>query len=268
MTVNDLAMTVATSVAGSIGQQWIAAGIGFLLIFIFRPLIKTRKIQPRPFDRKQFWFEVRWSAMTLVFSSLIGFAIQWGEANHLTSLAEEASAAQVAFEFALYFVLFDAYFYFLHRAMHHPKVYWVHKIHHRSFAPEPLTAFSFHPIEGLITGGFMLVMVFVFQVHGVSLALIVAFGVTNSVLIHSGYDLFPRWWYRNKLTGWFLTPMFHDKHHSKVVYNFGGFTTVWDRVFGTVAPGYDEFARLGADASNDDANANDDGAQKALPRSK
>jgi sterol desaturase/sphingolipid hydroxylase (fatty acid hydroxylase superfamily) len=32
--------------------------------------------------------------------------------------------------------------------------------------------------------------------------------------------------------------LFHDQHHSLVGCNYGGFTTIWDRVFGTVSPAY------------------------------
>lgn len=239
---------VLSAIWQSIWQQWAAAGVGFGLILVLRPLLKRRKIQPKPFDWKQFWYEVRWSAFTLTFTSVFGFIIQWGVKNGHTRLEEPASPGVVLLEFALYFVTFDAYFYFLHRAIHTRPLYWIHRIHHRSMSPEPLTAFSFHPLEGLLTGGFMLVAIFVFRVHGPSLIAIASFGVVSSVLVHSGYEPFPRWWYRSKLTGWFLTPMFHDRHHTKFVFNFGAFTTIWDRLFGTVAPGYaEEFERLGSE---------------------
>ena len=32
---------------------------------------------------------------------------------------------------------------------------------------------------------------------------------------------------------------FHDVHHEKVACNYGGFTTIYDRLFGTVYRGYD-----------------------------
>lgn len=36
-----------------------------------------------------------------------------------------------------------------------------------------------------------------------------------------------------------LGTMFHDVHHSKISCNYGGFTTVWDYLFGTVHRDYD-----------------------------
>jgi sterol desaturase/sphingolipid hydroxylase (fatty acid hydroxylase superfamily) len=59
-----------------------------------------------------------------------------------------------------------------------------------------------------------------------------------SLFVHCGHEFFPRWWYRFPATGWLLTPLFHDQHHSLVGCNYGGFTTIWDRLFGTVSPRY------------------------------
>jgi sterol desaturase/sphingolipid hydroxylase (fatty acid hydroxylase superfamily) len=77
-----------------------------------------------------------------------------------------------------------------------------------------------------------------FEVHRESLALIAGFQPLMSIYVHCGHELLPRWWYRTPFTGWLLTPLFHDQHHSRVGSNYGGFTTIWDRVFGTVSPGF------------------------------
>jgi lathosterol oxidase len=129
--------------------------------------------------------------------------------------------------------------------MHTRALYWAHKVHHRSVAPDPLSAFSFHPLEGLLTGGFIVLMAIVFHVHVYTLIAANAYGIITSVLIHSGYEVFPRWWYENRLSRWYITPTFHDRHHSRFRYNFGGFLTVWDRLFGTTDPNFDaEYKRV------------------------
>jgi len=94
------------------------------------------------------------------------------------------------------------------------------------------------PIEGILTGGFLPAFLAVFEVHRESLGLIGGFQPLMSIYVHCGHEFLPRWWYRTPLTGWLMTPLFHDQHHSRVGYNYGGFTTLWDRVFGTVGPGY------------------------------
>jgi len=63
------------------------------------------------------------------------------------------------------------------------------------------------------------------------------YGVLSSVLVHSGHEIFPRWWYRKGLPSkFYISPMFHDRHHTAYRTNFGAFTTIWDRIFGTVHP--------------------------------
>src|SRR3546814_5876028 len=70
--------------------------------------------------------------------------------------SEPASWWIVALEYALYFFLFDTYFYWLHRWMHQPLVYrWIHKLHHRSVSPNLLTTLSVSPLESIINGGFV-----------------------------------------------------------------------------------------------------------------
>ena len=55
----------------------------------------------------------------------------------------------IARQFSLYFVIFDAYYYFLHRFFFHSSWGWkMHKVHHDSFVVTPTTGFSFHWFEG------------------------------------------------------------------------------------------------------------------------
>jgi sterol desaturase/sphingolipid hydroxylase (fatty acid hydroxylase superfamily) len=190
-----------------------------------------------------------YSALTLGASAMT-IGILWGalrRSGHMTFTEGNATPWVVAGEFAIYFFAFDLYFYTVHRAMHMRPVYhWVHATHHRSTAPDPLTAFSFNPIEGILTGGFLPVFLAAFEVHRESLFAISTFQPLMSLFVHCGHEFFPRWWYRFPATGWLLTPLFHDQHHSLVGCNYGGFTTLWDRAFGTVNPGYAaDFENLG-----------------------
>ena len=60
----------------------------------------------------------------------------------------------LARQFLVYFVLFDCYYYFLHRFFFHGSWGWkMHKVHHDSHVCAPSTGFSFHWFEGVVTGG-------------------------------------------------------------------------------------------------------------------
>ena len=229
---------------GSVWPRWLVAGIGLVLIYgIFRRFFARRKIQhAKKWDWPQFGYEVLFSAFMLGIANFIGVAVRFlvdrGYARILTEPLSWSTLGTIAWQFAVYFVLFDIYFYFLHRLMHTKALFWVHKVHHRSKVPDPLTAFSFHPIEGLLTGGFVPLMVFFFDLHVYAIVIVNLYGVINSVLVHSGHEIFPRWWYRKSVSKWYLSPMFHDRHHIRWRHNFGAFTTIWDRLFGTMHPDF------------------------------
>ena len=62
------------------------------------------------------------------------------------------------------------------------------------------------------------------------------FQILMNLSVHSGIEYFPKNWYTKWYTKWFISPTFHDIHHSKFNYNFGGFTTIMDRLFGSIHP--------------------------------
>ena len=229
---------------GSVWPRWLVASIGFVLIYVvFRRYFSSRKIQhTKKWNWRQFGYEVLFSFLMLGVANFIGVAVRFlvnhGYARILHDPLSLATVGTIAWQFAVYFVLFDIYFYFLHRLLHTKALFWIHRVHHQSRVPNPLSAFSFHPIEGLLTGGFVPIMVFFFDLHVYSIIIVNLYGVINSVLVHSGHEFFPRWWYKRRTTGWYLSPMFHDRHHTRWNYNFGGFTTIWDRLLGTVYPAF------------------------------
>jgi Delta7-sterol 5-desaturase len=244
MQVWALAVFLFNEVVGPILQAWAFSAVAFLLIYVvFARFFKRRKIQDRPFDWRQFGHEVVFSILTVGAGTLIGKAIGFLVDGGHASISKEPFSAMVLgrilLQFAIYFFLFDLYFYVLHRLMHTDLMYWIHKHHHRSTAPDPLTAFSFHPIEGLLTGGFLVLMVYFFHLHLYAIIAVNTYGMLNSVLVHSGHEAFPSWWYRSKISKYYISPMYHDRHHSLYRYNFGGFTNIWDRLFGTMDPDFD-----------------------------
>ena len=203
---------------------------------------KARKIQPNGFKWRLFRREMLWAALTLVFTGVvIGAASRWLQhAGIITFHPERASPWVIAGEFVLYFIGFDAWFYWLHRLMHKEPFYgWIHKIHHGSISPNLLTTFSESPLEGFVNGGFLLLFTALFTVHAQTMILITPFNVLMGLYVHSGFEFFPRWWNRSWLTKWFITATFHDQHHRFFKGNYGGYTTLWDRVCGTMRPTFE-----------------------------
>jgi sterol desaturase/sphingolipid hydroxylase (fatty acid hydroxylase superfamily) len=114
----------------------------------------------------------------------------------------------------------------------------VHKLHHKSTAPNLLTTLSVNPLESLINGGFVPLFLAAYSVHPETLALILPTNIIMGPYVHSGYEFFPRWWNKSWATKWFITTTFHDHHHKYFKFNFGGYTTIWDWLCGTVRPNF------------------------------
>jgi sterol desaturase/sphingolipid hydroxylase (fatty acid hydroxylase superfamily) len=222
---------------------WLAVFVaGGLLLGIWTGFFRARKIQPNGFKWKIMRNEVIFTIINVATAgTLLGWINAQAQAHGLFRINREpASGWIIAFEYALYFFGFDTWFYWLHRWMHKEPVYrWVHKLHHFSTSPTVITTASVNPLESLINGGFVPLFLLVMPVHQESLALILPTNVFMGLYVHSGYEFFPRWWNRSWATKWFITATFHDQHHKYFTCNFGGYTTIWDRICGTMRPKFE-----------------------------
>lgn len=198
---------------------------------------RARKIQPNGFKWKTLRTEV---LVVLVSVPISGFALSWitgtlSQHGFITFRQGPAEWWVIALEYALYFFLFDTWFYWWHRAMHKEPMYrLVHKVHHWSTAPNVASTAQVTPLESIINGGFVPLFTAVFTVHPETMALIGPTNIVMGLYVHSGYEFFPRWWNKSWATKWFITATFHDQHHKYFNYNFGGYTTIWDRICGTM----------------------------------
>lgn len=227
---------------------WVIAFIAATIVGgIVTGYFQARKIQPNGFKWKFVRRELFWGAINVTLSAfLLGGATQWLVTNGLVHFnSGPAPLWVIAVEYALYFIGFDTYFYWLHRAMHVEPIYtWVHKIHHGSLSPNPLTTLSVSPVESLINGGFVPLFVLsatllTLPIHAQTMALITPTNVLMGLYVHSGFEFLPHWWNRSWATKWFISTTFHDQHHRFFKGNYGGYTTIWDRLCGTVRPSFE-----------------------------
>jgi sterol desaturase/sphingolipid hydroxylase (fatty acid hydroxylase superfamily) len=214
--------------------------IAGLIVTVFQSFFKACKIQPKGFKWKQFRNEIIFAAINMALS---GWFIKTGidfAVHHRTFLEGTPTWWMSGLEYAAYFVLFDTWFYWLHRLMHKEPIYfWVHKLHHLSTSTNVVANFSVNPLESLINGGFVPLFILLMPIHKETMAYITPTNVLMGVYIHSGYEFLPRWWNKSWATKWFITATFHDQHHKYFNYNFGGYTTVWDRICGTMRKKYE-----------------------------
>jgi len=220
----------------------IAFFVSGIALGVYSGYFRARRIQPNGFKWSVFRHEVLFGAINITFSAFaLGGLTAWLTSNEYITFNSEPTAWWViALEYTLSFFLFDTYFYWFHRAMHIQPIYkWVHLTHHRSTSPNLLTTVSVNPLESFINGGFTPLFLTIFTVHDATFALIAPTNIIMGLYVHAGYEFLPRWWNKSWATKWFITTTFHDQHHKYFNWNFGGYTTIWDYLCGTVRPKYE-----------------------------
>lgn len=226
-------------------RYFIVAGAAYLFFWVlFKGRLRHRIIQRKTPKFKKMWFEFCYSMSTVLIFSLVGLGIVQFERAGYTRIYEDIKDygwIWFCASIVLMLLLHDAYFYWTHRLLHHPKIFRrVHLVHHRSTNPSPWAAYSFHPIEALIEAGIFPLVVFIIPAHTLALALFLLYMITRNVTNHLGIEFLPAWFLHNKWINWHTTATHHDLHHKNFNSNYGLYFTWWDKWFGTEDKNYVE----------------------------
>lgn len=122
------------------------------------------------------------------------------------------------------FILFtDCGIYFLHRWLHWPSVYKVlHKPHHKWIVCTPFASHAFHPVDGFFQSLPYHLYPLLFPLHKVLYLFLFTFVNFWTVMIHDG-----SYWSNDPVVNGTAC---HTVHHLYFNYNYGQFTTLWDRL--------------------------------------
>ncbi|MFI4934934.1 MAG: sterol desaturase family protein [Caulobacterales bacterium] len=135
---------------------------------------------------------------------------------------------------ALYLLIQDAYYYWLHRLMHRPPVFrHVHAGHHRSRQPTPFASFSFDWAEAALNAWVFPALVFVIPIHPAVILTLLMVATLAAVLNHSGSEVLPPWLVRGPVGAWMISATHHSLHHTHYDANFGLYFRFWDKLMGT-----------------------------------
>ncbi|KAL2007194.1 hypothetical protein VTN00DRAFT_8632 [Thermoascus crustaceus] len=159
-----------------------------------------------------------------------------GYAKLYDSVSDEPFPYYSILQFPLFIAFTDFFIYWIHRGLHHPLVYkTLHKPHHKWIMPSPFASHAFHPVDGWAQSVPYHVFPFVFPLQ--KFAYVILFGFINfwTVLIHDGEYVAN-------------SPVIngaacHTMHHLYFNYNYGQFTTLWDRLGGSYRKPNDELFR-------------------------
>ena len=220
------------------------AGLGWLLGYVlFRNRWMHRKIigrLPRSADMRR---EIGYSLVTLVIFGMVAAATLVASRRGWTQMYWNVGDRGWGWfwgSIACTIVLHDAYFYWTHRLMHHPRLFRAfHRAHHLSTNPSPWAAYAFAPLEAVVEAGIFPVAVLALPLHPLAFGLFMLWQISFNVAGHAGYEYHPRWMMDTPL-GWLLnTPTNHIMHHETMRGNFGLYFNVWDRLMGTNHPEYE-----------------------------
>jgi lathosterol oxidase len=129
-------------------------------------------------------------------------------------------------QFPLFLLFTDMFVYFIHRGLHHPSLYkTLHKPHHKWIMPTPYAAIAFHPVDGWAQSIPYHVFPFVFPLQKFAYLALFLFIQIWTVFIHDGEYVAN-------------SPIIngaacHTMHHLYFNYNYGQYTTLWDRLGGS-----------------------------------
>lgn len=251
-TLLDLGRAWLAGFQGDLTRYIVAAPLVWLVICVLlAPVLKAWKIRPDRPPALQHVVELLcsirsvavFSTVTLITVGLHKAGLLWGGA-----FREAPTLIWTVVSLVLTIVAHDAYFYWIHRLIHRPRLFRAfHRRHHRSNNPTPFTAYSFDLGEAALMAAFSPLFLLLVPVSWPAFGLFMIHQIARNVIGHCGYELFPARRDGRPLLDWMTTVTHHDLHHAQAGSNYGLYFTWWDRLMGTENPRYHQaFAQVAA----------------------
>jgi len=215
-------------------RYYFLATVFFFVFYVWRhKKLIPLKFNPKYPSKNQLKTEFLYTACTFIIYAASASLLMYWYQNGWTKIylgVDTFGYLYLFFSILLMLLVHDSYFYWTHKLMHSlPFLYRFHRIHHRSHNPNPWSAFSFHPVEAIISLGFVPIIVFFIPVHPLALTIFFTIMTTYNILIHLGYRISVAQ-FKNQFQN---TAENHELHHQKRRYNYGFYFSFWDRLMKT-----------------------------------
>ncbi|ORY63578.1 uncharacterized protein BCR38DRAFT_345256 [Pseudomassariella vexata] len=205
---------------------------GFVLYFVFATLsyifIFDKETMKHPkYLKNQVRKEIRQTMESMPGMSLLTLPFFLAEVRGYSKMydttAEGPGMWYNYFQFPLFLIFTDFCIYWVHRGLHHPRVYkTLHKPHHKWIMPTPYASHAFHPVDGFAQSLPYHIFPFIFPLQKLAYVFLFVFINFWTILIHDGEYVAN-------------SPVIngaacHTMHHLYFNYNYGQYTTLWDRL--------------------------------------
>ena len=226
-----------------VGRYFLISGIFYLAFYRWqKEKWQHRKVNQRSYPAGQFRKEIIRSTITSTLFGLSGALLLWMWQKGHAKIYEDIHAYPLwwlPLSLLLALLLQETYYYWLHRWMHIPKIYRVvHQWHHESHISSPWTAFSFHPLEGLIQAVFLPLILLFLPMNVWVLVVMLLIMSFSSVINHLDIEIYPRWFAKTPVLRTLIGATHHAMHHKQFKYNYGLYFTWWDEWLKTESPQY------------------------------
>ena len=206
-------------------------------------IIPQRIISPK-YPKAQQIQEIMWSGISSILFGIIGVLMIMAWQEGYTAIYLEWSAFPIWYiPISFFGALFvhETYYYWLHRWLHHPRVYkYIHKIHHDSISTSVWTSFSFHPIESILQAIIIPLMVLIVPMHLSVMITLLMIMTMSAIINHAGVEIYPISWRKNRVFKWLIGSTHHDLHHRRFTKNYGLYFTFWDIWMDTESEEFDD----------------------------
>ena len=216
-------------IAFNVGVFALSLAAGEVLVRLFRDRPVTP--EPEPLEKA----EVAWAALCVLLNGGVAIA-GWFLWKAGVIRVVRGSAWRTALDVVVLLVAMDFLMYVFHRLAHVRWIYpIVHGTHHRYDRPRPLNLFVLNPAEVCGFGVLWLALLCVYPATWPGILIYLALNLAFGTLGHLGVEPFPKAWSKWPVLRHIGSSTFHADHHQDRDVNFGFYTDVWDRLFGTAA---------------------------------
>lgn len=227
------------------GRYLLIAGLFHSYFYKLRAQhFEKQKVNKRSYSTSQFRKEIGWSMLSaFVFAVAGSFTLLFWQKGWLKVYIQLNEYGYLYLPLSLFIsmLLHEAYYYFLHRWMHHPKIFrWIHKIHHDSNITSVWTAFSFHPAEALIQAVFLPALLLLLPINVYVLLIHLTVMTISSVINHLNIEIYPANFHHHWFGKWWIGATHHALHHKQFRYNYGLYFTFMDKWYKTESPLYEQ----------------------------